>query len=278
MRVLRQYIGWGWWMGLLMAFPVYAQRSGQQLAVFEGVGITEQLGAQIPLNLTFYDEEGQPVALEAFFDGRRPVLLTLVYHDCPMLCNLMLDGLTRTLRQMTWVPGEQFQVLTISFNAIETPELARRQKARYLQELGKPEAAAGWHFLTGDSLNIQALTKAVGFYFRWVPVQQQFAHPAALIFLSGNGMVARYLYGLEHNPSDVRKALVEASEGKVGSVLDQVLLYCFQYDPKANSYLANAYNLMRLGGGLTVVGLGLMLLFFWRRERHRQQQAFHATA
>ncbi|CAM3229899.1 SCO family protein [Rhodothermus bifroesti] len=263
---------------MFIAVSAYAQRSGQQLAVFEGVGITEQLGAQIPLNLTFYDESGQPVSLKAFFDGRRPVLLTLVYHDCPMLCNLMLDGLTRTLRQMTWAPGEQFQVLTISFNAIETPELARRQKARYLQELGRPEAAAGWHFLTGDSLSIQALTRAVGFHFRWVPAQQQFAHPAALIFLSGNGMVARYLYGLEHNAADVRKALVEASEGKVGNVLDQVILYCFQYDPNQNSYVANAYNLMRLGGGLTVLGLGVMLLFFWRRERRRQQQAMHAPA
>ncbi len=260
-----------WLLGMLLALPALAQRSGQQLAVFEGVGIEPKLGAYIPLDLTFYDEEGRPVALQTFFDGRRPVLLTLVYHDCPMLCNLVLDGLTKTLRQMSWTPGEQFEVLAISFDHRETPALVRRRKAHYLEMLGKPAAAAGWHFLTGDSTTIRALTDAVGFSFRWVPEKQQFAHPAALIFLSGDGKISRYLYGLEHDPGDVRKALVEASEGKVGTVLDQVLLYCFQYDPNENSYVANAFNIMRLGGAVTMVVLGITLFLFWRRERRRQQ-------
>ncbi|ACY47134.1 SCO family protein [Rhodothermus marinus] len=272
--------GKGWWLlslVCLLAFPAQAQRSGQQLAVFEGVGIEEQLGERIPLDLTFRDEAGQPVTLRTFFDGRRPVLLTLVYHDCPMLCNLVLDGLAKSLRQMAWTPGEQFEVLAVSFNHRETPELARRKKAHYVDMLGRPDAAAGLHFLTGDSTTIRALTDAVGFSFRWVPEKQQFAHPAVLIFLSGEGKISRYLYGLEHDPGDVRKALVEASEGKVGTVVDQVLLYCFQYDPSENSYVANAYNIMRLGGAVTVVLLGITLFLFWRRERRRQQETLQTA-
>lgn len=273
---------WGkrWWLlslVCLLAFPAQAQRSGQHLAIFEGVGIEEKLGEWIPLDLTFRDEAGQPVALRTFFDGRRPVLLTLVYHDCPMLCNLVLDGLARSLRQMSWTPGEQFEVLAVSFNHRETPELARRKKAHYVDMLGRPDAAAGLHFLTGDSTTIRALTDAVGFSFRWVPEKQQFAHPAVLIFLSGEGKISRYLYGLEHDPGDVRKALVEASEGKVGTVVDQVLLYCFQYDPSENSYVANAYNIMRLGGAVTVVLLGITLFLFWRRERRRQQETLQTA-
>ncbi len=261
----------------VLAFPVQAQRSGQQLAVFEGVGIEEKLGERIPLDLTFRDEAGQPVTLRTFFDGRRPVLLTLVYHDCPMLCNLVLDGLAKTLRQMSWTPGDQFEVLVVSFNHRETPELVRRKKAHYVDMLDRPEAAAGLHFLTGDSTTIRTLTDAVGFYFRWVPEKQQFAHPAALMFLSGEGKISRYLYGLEHDPGDVRKALVEASEGKVGTIVDQVLLYCFQYDPNENSYVANAFNIMRLGGAVTVVLLGITLFLFWRRERRRQQEALQTA-
>lgn len=264
-------------MSVLLVLSARAQRSGQQLSVFEGVGIEEQLGAQIPLNQTFRDEEGRSVALQAFFDGRRPVLLALVYHDCPMLCNMVLDGLVKTLRQMSWTPGNQFEVLVVSFNHRETPELARQKKEHYLSMLDKAEAAAGLHFLTGDSTTIRALTNAVGFYFRWVPEKRQFAHPAALIFLSGEGKISRYLYGLEHDPGDVRKALVEASEGKVGTVIDQVLLYCFQYDPSENSYVANALNIMRLGGAVTVVLLGITLFLFWRRELWRQQ-AIRQTA
>ena len=267
-----------WLLGLLLALPAVGQRSGQQLDVFKGVGIDPQLGAYVPLDLTFYDEDGQSVALRTFFDGRRPVLLTLVYYDCPMLCNLVLDGLEKALRQMSWTPGDQFEVVTISFNHREAPELARREKAHYLEMLGKPAAAAGWHFLTGDSTTIRKLTDAVGFRFRWVPEKKQFAHPAALIFLSGEGKISRYLYGLEHDPGDVRKALVEASEGKVGTVVDQVLLYCFQYDPNENSYVANAFNIMRLGGAVTVVLLGITLFVFWRRERRRQREALHTAS
>lgn len=253
----------------LGSMPAAAQPDPQAARAYEGVGIDQRLGDAVPHDLVFRNEAGEAVRLGTYLNGERPVLLTLVYHDCPMLCTLILDGFTTTLKAMTWEPGEAFEVLTVSFNAIETPDLAARQKARYVAQLGKPDAAAGWHFLTGDQAAIDALTEAVGFNYRWVEAQQEYAHPAALIVLSGEGRIMRYLADLNNPPRAVRAALVEASEGAVGSVLDQVFLYCFQYDPEANSYVLHATNLMRLGGLLTVLALGALLLVLWRRESRR---------
>lgn len=272
MRRRSVHIAWGLvgLVAVMLSAPAsWAQRTGHTPAPLEGVDVDEQLGSSIPRDVTFYDEEGRAVALGTYLDGERPVILNLVYHDCPMLCNMVVDGLTNALRAMSWTPGAEFDVLTVSFNERETPELAREQKERYVSELGKPAAASGWHFLTGEQEAIETLTEAVGFSFRWVEAQQQFAHPATLIFLSGDGTISRYLYGLEYAPREVRNALVEASEGKVGTVIDQAILYCFQYDPHANSYVLQATNLMKLGGGLTVLVLGVVLFVFWRRERRR---------
>ena len=256
---------------LLASRPAAAQLSGQTPAVFDGVGIDEQLGAYVPASLVFRNEQGEAVEIGSFFDETRPVLLTLVYHDCPMLCSVVLDKLTDALGAMTWTPGAEFDVLTVSFNAVETPELAQRQKDRYLVQLNKPEAADGWHFLTGDEEAINRLTEAVGFNYRWVEEQQEFAHPAALIFLGGDGKITRYLPGLEYPPRNVRAALVEASEGTVGTALDQIFLYCFRYDPEANSYVLQAIRVMQIGGTLTALALGAMLFVFWRREVQRKR-------
>lgn len=259
--------------GLLAPGPSYAQRSGEvPPAKRAGAELNEQLGTTIPLDLTFRNEEGEPVELAQFFDGERPVVLNLAYHSCPMLCGIMLEGMTQVLKEMSWAPGDQFELLTVSFNHHEGPELAREKKAQYLKALGKPKAAGGWHFLTGEKAAIEQLTGAVGFQFQWIEEEQQYAHPAALIFLSGEGKVTRYLYGMrppDLNPSDTRKALVEASDGKVGSVVDRAIAYCFQYDPSSNSYVADAFNIMRLGGLLTMVILGATLFVFWRRERSK---------
>ncbi len=264
---------------MILAYPdrAQAQRSGQTKRQFEGVGITSKLGETVPRDITFRNAQGDPVTLGQYFDGDRPVLLNLVYHDCPMLCGLMLDGITRTLSSMSWTPGDQFRVLTVSFNHRETPELARKQKERYVKTLGTPQAAEGWHFLTGSEAAIEQLTDAVGFDFRWVAEKGEYAHPTVAIFLSGEGTITRYLYGMEYAASDVRKALVEASDGKVGNPVDQIALYCFQFDPDANSYTADAFNIMKLSGGLTVVILGLTLFAFWRRERNELDKAVAAS-
>lgn len=238
-----------------------------------GVGVDEKLGETLPSDLVFWDEEGEEVDFGSFFDGERPVLLNLVYHDCPMLCGLVVQGLAKALAQMAWVPGREFDVLTISFNAAEGPELASAAKEHALHMLGRPEAAGGWRFLTGPQPSIDRLTKAVGFQYRWVEDQQEFAHPSVLMFLSGRRMLARYIYGIDYEPRDVRTALVEASNGTIGSTIDRVILYCFQYDSDKNSYVPHALNLMKLGGLLTMIALGSMLFVFWRRESRRTGDA-----
>lgn len=253
-----------------------AQRTGELPDEFDNAGIDEKLGATLPADLVFLNEKGDEIRLGSYFDGERPVLLNLVYHDCPMLCNLVVQGLTNSMAQMSWVPGQEFDVVTVSFNAAEGPEMAAKAKEHALDMLGKPEAGAGWHFLTGTRASIDRLTDAVGFQYEWVEDQNAFAHPSALMFVSGERMLSRYIYGIEYNPRDVRTALVEASEGKIGTTVDQVILYCFQYDPDKNSYVPHAFNLMKLGGLLTMVALGSMLFIFWRRESRRSRGA--ATA
>jgi protein SCO1 len=256
---------------LALSVGANAQTTGKLPAVFDGVGIDEKLGETLPLDLIFRDEAGQSVVLADYFDGSRPVLLNLVYHECPMLCSLTLTEFTGTLQELYtedgWIPGDQFDVLTVSFSATEMPELAARAKARYLGQLGAEEAAAGWHYLTGTEESIRALADAVGFRFKWMSDTSEFAHPAALMFMSGSGKITRYLHGMAYKPADVRRAVVEASEGKVGTTVDRIFLYCYRYDSEANSYVLRAQNLMRGGGLLTVIVLVLGLATYWRRER-----------
>lgn len=234
---------------------------------FEGVGVDEKLGAPIPMDLAFRNAAGTSVTLGQYFDGERPVMLTLNYYDCPMLCPMVLDRYARTLRSIAWTPGDEFEAVTVSIDPTETPAMARRQKQSYVETLDKPGAGNGWHFLTGHKASIEALTEAVGFNYRKVEGKDEYAHPTAVIFLSGSGKVTRYIYGMEIPPADARQALVEASDGKVGTVMDQITLYCFQFDPEANSYTADAFALMRIGGILVAVILGGLLVYFWRRER-----------
>ena len=190
-----------------------------------------------------------------------------------MLCSIVLESFTETLKRLPWTPGEEFKVLTISFSAVETAEMASQAKDRILLKLGKPEAASGWHFLTGSQESIDALTGSVGFQFKWVESTQEYAHPSALIFLSGDGLITRYINGVNYPSADVRRALVEASEGQVGSPLDQVLLYCYRYDPDSNSYVLHATNLMKIGGMFTLLFIGFGMFIFWRRERRKQNDS-----
>jgi protein SCO1 len=249
-----------------MSVPAEAQRSGYMPEIFEGVDMIEHLGDFIPLELSFRNEDGEAVPLSTYFDGRTPVVINMIYHNCPMLCNIMLNGFTESLREMAWVPGNEFRVLTVSFASDETPELAARQKESYLRTLDKPGAERGWHFLTGTEENIQALAASIGFQYKWVEEAQEYAHPAVLTFAGGDGKITRYLYGLTYSERNMRNALIEASEGRVGTTLDRVLLFCLIYDSSKQMYVIHPMNVMKLGGLLTLLILGSLLFLFWRRE------------
>lgn len=252
------------------AAPVERQEKGPD--ELEGVGIDEQLGGQVPLNLDFIDSDGHKVALAEIVDARRPAILTLNYSNCPMLCSLQLDGFVAGLKEMAWTPGIEFSVITVSIDPNEQQEHSRLYKEKYMAQLQKPEAAKGWHFLRGSERNIAHLARSVGFKFRYVPEQKEFAHTAAIMVLSPEGMVTRYLYGVQYAPRDMKLALVEAAEGKVGSTLDRILLYCFHYDSATGKYTAVAQNVMRLTGAITVALLGLGIGGMLLREAKRSKK------
>jgi protein SCO1/2 len=232
----------------------------------EGIGIEERLGRQIDLDLEFTNERGYRVPLRSFFQKGKPVLLDLVYYSCPMLCNLVLNGQTQVLREVPWTPGNEYEIVTISINPAESFDLAVHKKESYLESYGKP--APGWHFLTDYKGNVKKLASQVGFNYRWDEKSQQFAHAAAITFLTPEGKVSRYLYGIRFKQRDVRLALTEASESKLGVTIDKILLFCFHYDPAARSYVIFARNIMRAGGVLTIFILGAILIRLWRGERN----------
>lgn len=239
---------------------------GRPLAL-RGVGIDQKLNAPVPLDLTFNDETGHPVQLRQFFHGTRPVLLTLVYYQCPMLCNMVLNGETRTMREMKLEPGRDYDVLTISFDPKEKPDLAAAKKATYVEKLGKPRAADSWHFLTGDEQSIRALADAVGFRYRWDDTTKQWAHATGLMVLTPEARISRYLYGVDYQPRDMRLALVEASKNKIGRLTDQILLLCYHYDPAQGKYTVAVLNTLRLAGSATVALLGAFVFISLRRDR-----------
>ena len=232
--------------------------SSQRPAILDQVGIDQHLNEQAPLDLEFRNETGRTVKLGDYFD-RKPVVLMLVYYDCPQLCNEVLSGFVRSLRGMRFVPGDQFTTVTISFDPRETSDLAARKKESYIKNYGQPAAAQGWHFLTGDAASIKALTQAVGFRYAWDEATRQFAHASGIMVLTPQGKLSRYFYGVEYAPRDLRLGLVEASEGKIGSLADQVLLLCFHYDPTTGKYGMVIMNLIRIGAVLTLSGASLLL-------------------
>lgn len=238
----------------------------------EGVGIDEKLGSKINLDLQFTAENGYEVPLRNYFKSGKPVILNLVYYSCPMLCNLVLNGQTSALREVAWTPGNEFDIVTISIDPTENYGLAKSKKRYYMESYGRP-AYQGWHFLADYQGNAKRLAEQVGFHYRWDDRTQQIAHAAAIMVLTPDGTVSRYLYGIKYKPRDVRLALTEASEGKLGTTVDRILLFCFHYDPAARSYVPFARNLMRLGGVLIVLIMGFVLTRLWRRERSAAQAA-----
>ncbi len=255
------------------AAPVFAQRQEPLPAELEGVGIEEHLGENVPLDASFTDETGRQVTLAEYFESGRPVILNLGYFSCPMLCGLVTNGMMEGMEGLTWTPGDRFEVLTLSIDPLESHTLAKLKKQNYIKEFGRPEAATGWHFLTGTEAQIKRVTESVGFQYAWNDDRKEYAHAAALFVLTPEGKISRYLYGIEYSPKDLRLALLEASEGKMGSAFDRILLYCFHYDSAKGRYAPAAMNMMRGGGLLTILVLGGSILVMKRRGSHRADPA-----
>jgi len=236
----------------------------------EGATITEKPGAQVPAHLEFVDSKGNKVRIGDYVDGKRPVILTLNYYGCPMLCGLQLNGLLEGLKEMKWTAGDEFEIVTVSFDPGETPILAKNKKQTYLKEYRRAAAADGWHFLTGRQKNIEQLTDSVGYGYAWNERRKEYAHEAGLMILSPDGKVSRYLYGVLYDPRTLRLSLVEAAEGKTfTSPLDRLFLFCFHYDAIEGRYAVAAMNVMTLGGFVTMSALGIFLFVLWRAESRR---------
>ena len=233
----------------------------------QDVGITEQLEVQVPLDLAFVDSNGRSVTLGQYFDGRKPVVLTMNYSNCPMLCSLQLNGWFDGLKKMSWDLGDRFDMITVSIDPLETTERAEMTKRKYLKVYGRAGTADGYHCLTGREEAIKRLADAVGFRYKYSEETKQYMHAAATMILTPDGRVSRYLYGVQYDPQTIRLSLLEAADGKIGSTMDQILLFCFHYDADKGRYGPAAFRLMQVGGGLTLLVLGGSVWAFRRRER-----------
>ena len=251
----------------LMALPCFGQGMTKGIMSppanvrppgLQNVGIEQHLDEQIPADLSFRDETGKPVHLGDYF-GKKPMILNLVYYNCPMLCGEVLSGLEGALRVLKFDVGKEFDVLTVSFDPRETPDMATRKKAEFLKRYGRAGAAEGWHFLTGPQESIDALTKAAGFQYQYDPKTGQFAHATAIMILTPEGKIAQYYYGVDYAPKDLRLGLIQASQNKIGTLADQVLLYCYHYDPTTGKYGAIISRVLKLAGIATLLGLGILM-------------------
>jgi protein SCO1/2 len=240
------------------------------------VGFDQKLDQVVPLDVRLRDESGQEVRLGDFF-GTKPVILSLAYFSCPMLCGLHLNGLASSLKPLKLEPGQDFEIVTVSFDPRDTPEKASVKKKETLERYERRGAENGWHFLTGDADQIKALTAAVGFRYQYDEKRGEFAHPAGVVLLTPEGHVSRYLFGIDYSPRDLRLGLVESAQGKIGTLIDQVLLFCFHYDPAMGRYSAIALNSVRVGGVLTLIGLAVFIGGALRRES-RRRAARHGTS
>jgi protein SCO1/2 len=251
--------------------PVGPVPTGNSTEILKKIGIEQKLGNQIPLDLKFKDEYGRDVNLAEFFQPGKPVVLTLVYYECPMLCNQTLNGLVGALDAVTFSPGKDFQVVTVSFDPREGPELAEKKKETYLKRFRREGVENGWHFLTGDKDSIDRLAQAVGFQYQWDEQSKQFAHASAIMVATPEGKLSHYFYGIEYSPKDLRLALVESSQGKIGSPVDALILYCYHYDP-ATGRFAPVMATLRAAGVLTVFGVVGLIFYLRRRTRQNEER------
>ena len=252
--------------------PEPGDPSSAKPGILGRIGIDQRLNHHVPLDLPFVDENGRDVKLGDYF-GQRPVLLAMVYYECPMLCTQVLNGVTGALKTLNFDVGKEFDVVAVSINPQEGPGLAAQKKAAYVERYGRPQTAAGWHFLTGREENIKALAAAVGFRYEYVEDIKQYAHGAGVEVLTPKGVIARYYYGIEYSPRDLRLGIIEAADERIGSPIDAALLLCFHYDPTTGKYGPTALTLVRIGALLTMVAFGAFLFVSLRRERTSRRQA-----
>jgi protein SCO1/2 len=272
---------------IAMCVPLQAQSvGGVQLSddsasvslpdILKGVYFEQRLGDQVPLDSTFTDEDGKPVVLRSYFE-KKPVVLIMAYYRCPMLCSEVLRGAASAFKKLNFQIGDQFNVLTVSIDPQETPALATTTKRTYIKQYGDPSAAEGWHFLTGKKPEIDSLADAVGFHYKYIPQLHQYAHAAGIVVLTPAGKVAQYFYGIEYPAQDLRLALVQGSHEQIGSVVDQILLYCCTYDPGTGRYHALVSRLLEIAGGATILLIGGALLFLFRWDAKRKSHGTQAA-
>ena len=263
--------------GSAVAAPVPASeqldRTEPLPARLKGIDVREHLGDMVAKGATFVDEGGRHVTVADFLDGQHPVILTLNYSRCPMLCSLELNALVGSMKDVDFTAGKDFRIVTVVLDPNEKPEEARASKTRYVRQYGRADAESGWHFLTGSEQSIRAVSDSVGFSYGFNEARNEYVHPAAIILLSPTGKITRYLYGIEYKPKTLRLSLAESGEGKIGTSVDQLILYCFHYDATEGSYTPVAMNIMRVGGGLTVAMLGGFLTTYFLSESRRKKKA-----
>jgi len=237
----------------------------------QSIGIEQKLGDKLPMDVELKDEDGRAVKLGDYFSKGKPVIIAFVYYECPMLCNQVLNGLTGSLKGINFDAGKDFDVLAISFDARENdkPELAKNKKAGYVERYGRQGSENGWHFLTGSQASIDQVTKAAGFSYKWDEKSNQFAHAGGIMITTPDGKLARYLYGIDYAPKDLKFGLMESAESRVGNPAEQLLLYCYHYDPSTGKYGLAILNVIRLGAIATLIGMGAMALVFWRRNKRK---------
>jgi protein SCO1/2 len=251
--------------------PAPGDPADSRPGILSRIAIEQRLDTQLPLDLPFVDETGRDVRLGDFF-GRRPVILALVYYECPMLCTQVLNGLVSALGVMNFEPGREFDVVAVSFNPKEGPGLAAQKKASYLERYGRPQTAGGWHFLTGQETSIKRLTEAVGFKYAYDAEIQQFAHGAGIELLTPHGHISKYFFGIEFSARDLRLGVIEASEERIGSLIDDVLLFCYHYDPATGKYGAAVLRLVRVAGIATVLAFLSFLTVSLRKEKAARRE------
>ena len=255
----------------LLPYSSEAQLNQKKPSQLEDVGVEERLGEQIPLDLTFANAKGDSIKLEELFANGKPVLLNPVYYECPQLCSMIKEAIFKGVKDLKWSPGKEYNIVTFSFDPSEQTALAAENRERFLNKLDREGAAEGWHFLTGNKENIDKLTESVGFNKKRLQ-DGQYAHGAAIMFISPDGVITRYLYGLKFDEFNLRNALYDAADGNIGSAAEQVLLYCYQYDADSNTYVPVAWRIMQIGGFATMLILGIFLGFMWLRHRYSNNE------